>query len=144
MTRDRSNQSSSSHNDFSLPRAKILRGRKNFQRLFERDVEIIRNRYIDLRFKTFQDPEMGCLMGFIAKKSLGKANKRNRIKRLLKEAYRLNQYMLSDSVHNLHIGFHGVLMAKTVDADFTSIEKNVKELLEKVQIHLSTISDNDS
>ncbi len=144
MTKDRSNQSSSSHDDFSLPRAKILRGRKNFQRLFERDAEIIRNRYIDLRYKIFQDPERGCLMGFIAKKNLGKAHKRNRIKRQLKEAYRLNQHMLTDSAHNLHIGFHGALMAKTIDADFTSIEKNVKELLEKVQIHLSTISDTDS
>lgn len=87
---------------------------------------------------------MDCLMGFIAKKSLGKANKRNRIKRLLKEAYRLNQYMLSDSVHNLQIGFHGAFMAKTADADFKSVEENVKELLEKAQIHLSSISDSDS
>lgn len=87
---------------------------------------------------------MGCLMGFIAKKSLGKANKRNRIKRLIKEAYRLNQNMLFNSVNNLHIGFHGALMAKTIDADFHSIEENIKELLENVQIHLSSISDSDS
>lgn len=83
-------------------------------------------------------------MGFVVKKSLGKANKRNRIKRLLREAYRLNQYMLTDSVHNSQLSFHGVLMAKTVNVNFASIEENVVTLLEKAQTHLSSISGTDS
>lgn len=144
MRRDQNNPLPSSQNNFDLPKSGILRGRKNFQRLFERDVTILRNTCVDLRYKVFDSPDYGCMMGFIAKRSLGKAHKRNRIKRLLKESYRLNQHMLTDTIDNLQLGFHGVLMARSADADFPAIEQNVKALLKQVKNHLSTISGTDS
>ena len=140
MRKGRSNHSSTSSDDYSLPRAKILRGRKNFERLFESDAHICRNKYVDLRFKIVDDSSFGCLMGFIVKKSLGKANKRNKIKRLLREAYRLHQHMLTDSLKNVRMTFHGAFMAKNIDMDFAVIEKEVINLLEQVRDQLPTIS----
>ena len=112
MKKDRSNDISGSGIDESLPRAKILRGRKNFQRLFEQDAKTIRNTIVDLRFKILESDSSGCLMGFVVKKSLGKANKRNHMKRLLKEAYRRHQNILSEPIENADKMFHGALMAK--------------------------------
>lgn len=144
MSKGRSNHSSTSNDDFSLPKSKILRGRKNFSHLFERDAFIIRNKLVDIRFQIIDDTTSGCLMGFIVKKSLGKANKRNRMKRLLKEAYRLHQHMLYDVLRDTEITFHGALMAKTIDASYHVIEHNVMLLLEQVRDQLPTISSGNS
>ena len=144
MKKDRSNHSSSSNKDFSLPRAKILRGRKNFQRLFERDAHICRNKHVDLRYQIVDQHAYGCLMGFIVKKSLGKANERNRMKRLLREAYRLHQYILSEPLEAAQQTFHGALMAKTVDIDYAATEQNVVALLNEAREQLPTMSSGHS
>ena len=140
MKKDPSNYISGSGDDVSLPRAKILRGRKNFQRLFEQDAQTIRNSLVDLRFKILESDSSGCLMGFVVKKSLGKANKRNRMRRLLKEAYRHHQNILSEPIENAGKMFHGALIAKTTNANYTDVEHNVIALLSKVRDQLSTTS----
>jgi len=144
MSKDRSNHSSSLHDDYSLPRAKILRGRKNFKRLFERDAHIRRKKFVDLRYQIIDDSPFGCLMGFIVKKSLGKANKRNRMKRLLKEAYRLHQQLLTEPIENTRLTLHGALMAKAVDRTYAEVEKDVVALLNEVRDQFPTISSGNS
>lgn len=144
MKKDRSNHSSFSHNDLSLPRAKILRGRKNFKRLFEQDATICRRKFIDLRYQIVSNTSFDCLMGFIVKKSLGKAVKRNHMKRLLKEAYRHHQHKLSEYLKDARMTFHGVLMAKSIDLTFADVEKDVVALLEEARNQLPTISPGNS
>lgn len=140
MTKDRSNHTSGSGNDVSLPRAKILRGRKNFKRLFEQDANIIRKPVVDLRFQFIDTDSSDCLMGFIVKKSLGKATKRNRMRRLLKEAYRHHQYLLCNTVKENATTFHGVLMANTIDGDYANVERDVIALLTEARDQLAIIS----
>lgn len=142
MNKGRSNSPSSSKKDFSLPRAKILRGRKNFQRLFESDVKIIRNSYINIRFRIYPEAEPECLMGFIVKKKLGNAVKRNRVKRLLREVYRLNQHIISDVALANNICLHGAFMANTIELTFEQAEQNIKKLLSDVRDHILSITDN--
>lgn len=143
MTKARSNNIWGPDN-LSLPRAKILRGRKNFKRLFEQDAHSCRSKYVDLRYQIVDDTSFGCQIGFIVKKSLGKANERNKMKRLLKEAYRLHQYILSEPLQNAQVTFHGALIAKVVDSTFKNIEQNVVALLKKVRDQLPTISPDNS
>lgn len=78
-------------------------------------------------------------MGFVVKKQLGKAVRRNRVKRLLREAYRLNQHLLTDLFSKRPMSFHGVLMAKTLEVSFRDVEDNVKELLQKARDHILSI-----
>ncbi len=144
MKKDRSNRSSFSHDNLSLPRAKILRGRKNFKRLFEQDATTCRRKFIDLRYQIISDASFGCLMGFIVKKSLGKAAKRNHMKRLLKEAYRHHQHKLSRFLEDAQMTFHGVLMAKSIDLTYADVEKDVVALLEEARHQLPTISSGNS
>ncbi|MFH5886095.1 ribonuclease P protein component [Halalkalibaculum sp. DA3122] len=142
MKKDRSNElTSPSERDFSLPRAKILRGRNNFQRLFQPGATTLRNELVDLRFRIYPDCNDGCLVGFIAKKSLGKAVKRNRIKRLLREAYRLNQHILTSLFEQTSYSFHGVLMAKTIEMDFDTVQDQVADLLQRAQKHLRPLTE---
>lgn len=83
-------------------------------------------------------------MGFIVKKSLGKAHQRNNMKRLLREAYRLHQHMLNDPLHQLQRTFHGALMAYSGDAPYATVEQEVVALLGQVQNKLPTISPDHS
>lgn len=144
MTKGRSNRPLFSRDDLSLPRSKILRGRKNFKRLFERDAYIYRQRFVSLRYQIVNKSSFGLLMGFIVKKSLGKANERNHMKRLLKEAYRLNQHMLSAPLQEAQITFHGALMANSAEVTFAAVEKDVVALLNKVKNQLPSISSGNS
>ena len=144
MAKDRNSHSLASGDDFSLPRAKILRGRKNFQRLFEKGVHVFHTQHTGLRYRIVDDNSFGCLMGFIVKKSLGKAYKRNHMKRLLREAYRLNQHILADPLQKVQITLHGALVAYTADVTFDDVEPNVITLLTRVRDQLPTASSSRS
>jgi ribonuclease P protein component len=121
--------------DRSLPRSKILRGRRNFQRLFERS-QVLRTPSIHLRYRFYEDPSEGCHIGFIVKKKLGKAARRNRIKRWLREAYRTHQYLLSDLFDAKKFGFHGVFMIQHTKVNYHSIEDDMITLLEEVRVKM--------
>lgn len=142
MKKGLNNSSNTSSKDFSLPRAKILRGRKNFQRLFESDAKTIRNSYINIRFRIYPEAEPEYLMGFIVKKKLGNAVKRNRVKRLMKEAYRLNQHSISETVLSNNLCLHGAFLANTIEMTFEQAEQNIKKLLSEVREHILSTTDN--
>lgn len=124
--------------DHTLPRSKILRGKKNFERLF-RQGNLFKGRIIDFRFLTLSkdtSDQNGCLMGFVVSKRLGNAVQRNRIKRLMREAYRLNQHLISDYCNSDNPGLHGVFIAKKKQFDFHSIQNDCIELLKRLEKYL--------
>ena len=138
MIKDQNNGLNTANGHFSLPREKILRGRKNFQRLFEKGVHISRARHVGLRYHTVDAVSFGFYMGFIVKKSLGKAHKRNAMKRLLREAYRLHQHILTDPLQQAQQTVHGAFVAHTVNASFKDVEQDVILLLKRVRDQLPT------
>jgi ribonuclease P protein component len=137
MKKDRSNQPSSPNRSLRLPKKRILRGRDNFQRLFDDQTAVAYfTSHIKIRFCVFDDKTGGCKMGFIVPKRLGNAVQRNRVKRLFREAYRLNQYMLTDLITASSVSLHGALMAKSIGIDFETTEAEVISLLGKVQAYM--------
>ena len=124
--------------DRRLPRKKILRGKKHFEKLFKEGF-VFKGRIIDLRFLRYADdiPEpTGCSMGFVVSKRLGNAVQRNRIKRLMREAYRLNQYLIDDYCSSDNPGIYGVFIAKKHQVDFHSIQEDCVELLKRLHNYL--------
>lgn len=118
----------------TLPRSMILRGKKNFQRLFDHGLSL-HARHIDLRY-VLLDREP-CLMGFVVSRRLGKAHKRNQIKRRMREAYRLHYYdILQETCRQVSRGFHAAFIAKNTTADYHAIEHDCVRLLTILQNRL--------
>lgn len=80
-------------------------------------------------------------MAFITPKKLGKAVRRNRARRLLKEAYRLNHYIIMDESIAANVTFHGALMAKKIEVEFGEINTDVINLLRRVKNHIQKIEE---
>ncbi len=129
--------------DQSLPRSKILRGRRNFERLFEKST-VLKSDTLQLRFRYYQDPSVGCLIGFIApKKKIKSAVKRNRVKRLLREVYRTNQQYLNDLFSKENFGLHGVFIAQR-ETDYHQIKEEMIPLLKTLREQLITLLNKQS
>lgn len=66
------------------------------------------------------------------------------MKRLLREAYRLHQHILSDTLRNYQLTFHGALMANAIDVDYDNVEQDVILLLEQASNNIPTLSSGNS
>lgn len=119
---------------FTLPKHRILRGKKNFQQLFESG-SVLHAPVVQFRY-LLTGKEKGVQIGFIAKKSLGNAVVRNRTKRLLREAWRLQQEEMINLADRADTGIHGVFMAKRTGLTFQVVQKEIRELIDKLQSRL--------
>lgn len=122
--------------DQALPRSAVLRGKRNFERLFSQS-NVIKASTVQLRYRIYKDPSEGCLIGFIVSKKLGKATKRNRIKRLLREVYRTHQHLLTDLFAKDTFGFHGVFMARQIDLTYSVVQEDMILLIKKIRAALA-------
>ena len=99
---------------YSLPRAKIFRGKMDFQKVYG-EGRSWANRYLVL-YVLF-DRDLSGKVGFAAGKKLGAAPKRNRVKRLLREAYRLHQHEIEEDARLILVGRSPLLCAKRQEAE---------------------------
>jgi ribonuclease P protein component len=121
--------------DFSLPRSKILRGKKNFQRIFDK-ATVISSGTVQFRYRFYNIADEKCLIGFIAPKRLGSAVLRNKIKRRLREIYRLNQSTFEDLFSSAKFGFHGVFIAKSPDSSYHELRSDMISVMQKARKQL--------
>ena len=74
----------------TLPRSAILRGRDTFASVFEQGQSTRSGRLI-VKFLVAPSSERSVVAGFVLRRGSGNAVRRNRVKRLLREAYRLER-----------------------------------------------------
>ena len=69
----------------------------------------------------------------VSKKNIKKASERNHLKRLCREAYRKNKYLLYDhlQVHNVNCDFSMIYIGRT-NTDYATVEKKIILLLERL------------
>lgn len=80
----------------TLKKSEIIRGKRNFERIFERGVRL-RSSIIQglvLAAPPDSDSPPGIRVAAVVPKAAGKANVRNRLKRLIRESYRLDKSIL--------------------------------------------------
>ena len=119
----------------TLPKTRILRGRTNFKSLFSNSKTLSSATvFLKYRIEKTNSPEFK--IAFIAPKKVGGAVKRNRIKRLMREAYRLNQQLL-DSINESSLLIHIALIARTSDTNFQVIQDDVVTLLNKLRTRVA-------
>jgi ribonuclease P protein component len=81
--------------NFSLTRNERVKKKKDFEKIYCSDnVLISSDRLIKLHFLFVENNVAGVKMAAAVSKKAGKAVWRNRVKRLIKEAYRLNKKLL--------------------------------------------------
>lgn len=127
MNADRNNGSGR----HTLPRAKILRGKSHFDRLF-REGNRLTASSVDLRYTALPDATAGCLVAFVAGRKLGNAVVRNRCKRRMREAYR--QYPVASDISR---GVHLILIAKKPDVSFAQVDSDIRSLIDRLQTQLA-------
>ena len=111
---------------FGLPRNRILKKKKDFQAVYSRGKSYA-NRFLVLY--VFRSNGFQGKVGFAAGKKLGNAVKRNRVKRLLRESYRMNQDAIKEGVSLLLVG-----RKAAVDAGCQDLEKAFLALAKKAGI----------
>ncbi len=80
----------------TLKKTEIIRGKRNFEQIFERGVRIRSSIIQGLILAPPPNGESppGIRIAAVVPKAVGKANVRNRLKRLIRESYRLDKSIL--------------------------------------------------
>lgn len=113
----------------SYPKKEKLKSQKQIERLFSegKSIGVYPLRMVYLKSDFNDDTRIKTGVS-VSKRNFKKAVDRNRIKRLLREAYRLNK---PESFNNKSSGFTLMILYISKDeSDFILIEKKMKQLLE--------------
>ncbi len=120
---------------FTLPKSRILRGKRNFQNLFS-GTALIKSPSVNLRYTTLNLSEWDFKIGFISPKKTGNAVQRNNAKRVMRESFRLNQHEIIDTVQELGIGLHCVLIARTTNLRFAEVQTHLVTMMDELRNRL--------
>lgn len=124
----------SSGADFSFPKKLRLKGKKEISELFSNGSFFYLGPFkIYYLIKERSNNLSGILIS-VPKSKFPKANKRNKIKRLIREAFRLNKEILFGANHdlNLMIDKFALIYIEKEEMDYLEIESKLKSLLERL------------
>lgn len=113
---------------FTLGKAERLKSRKLIERLFEEGSSLKVYPLKLVYLKTLHTSESPVQAGFsVPKRRFKKAVHRNRIKRLLKEAYRLEKHIVYEGVNDSYV-FMITFIGKE-EPTFVNVKKDMHKLL---------------
>ena len=124
----------------SFSKAEHLCGEKRITRVFTQgEAFICYPLRVVLLIEPKMDDEPASVLVGVPKKRFKRANKRNRLKRLMRETYRLNKQemvrALNEKQLQIHLAFNYVA---DEELDFSSIEKKMKTALQKLLTKIET------
>lgn len=107
---------------YTFPKSERLLKKWEFQRVFAENKKYA-GKFLVLYILPNQPDRKA---GIIASRKIGNAVKRNRIKRLIREAYRLNKNLLPNNIHLVITAKQGIskLKYKDVEEDLREIYNN--------------------
>lgn len=111
--------------NYKFPKSEKLRLKKDLENLFKHGNKIFKYP-ITLIYLPKHDPGKNLCAVSVPKRKFKKAVDRNRIKRLMREAYRLNKHIIILKNKHYHIMF---IYSVTQKPDFKLVEKSIIILL---------------
>ncbi len=133
--KEQSNLTAPSPRRLTLPKSRILRGRTNFKSFFTNS-KSLSSTSVFLRYRIEKAQSSEFKIAFIAPKKIGTAVKRNKSKRLMREAYRLNQQIV-DSLLETPLSIHVALIARSSGHDFKTVQDEVVTLLHNLRTRVT-------
>jgi len=108
---------------YTFPKTERLLKKWEFQRVFAENRKYT-GRYLVIHILREQPTRK---VGILVSRKIGKAVKRNRIKRLIREAYRLNKHSLPNNIHLVITAKQGIgdLKYKDIEEDLLEIYNNL-------------------
>ena len=118
----------------SFSKSEHLCGEKRITRLFiEGEAFIAYPLRVVYILEPKKDKETLSVMVSVPKKRFKRAVKRNKLKRLMREAYRLNKHILLEKAEEKQLQFHIAFNYVSNDElDFVTIEKKMKVALQRL------------
>ena len=118
---------------FTFSKKERITGAKRIEFLFNQGVSFISYPLRIIYLLREQERDAGCsVLISVPKKRIKKATRRNRIKRLIRESYRLNKKLTNNirlDGKSLEIAF---IYVKDIESDFFEIQKAVQKALIKI------------
>lgn len=128
---------------YTLRKNEILRGRNTFSKVFSSGNKLVGRNIVCFYQVENNDTETNkVLVGFAVSKKTGKAVVRNRIKRLMRESYRLNKHILLDTPSPNNFIASIILMygkknpIQIKNAVFESVKQEIEYLLNRLRIKI--------
>lgn len=126
---------------YTLKNSEILKNKKRFQEVFKQG-ERFRGRIIECIFLLHkprdEQNQVRVKVGFTVPRTIRKAVDRNRIKRLMRESYRLNKNILLNSAQSFSSSLELLFLYKPTShtplslPSYTAVESDVKFLLTEI------------
>jgi ribonuclease P protein component len=125
---------------YTLRKNEILHGRKSFSRVFSTGNKLAEQAILCFyQIENSNTETNRAVVGFAASKKIGKAVVRNRIKRLMRESYRLNKHILLDTPASnqfvasivLMYGKNNPVQIKNVRLEI--VKQEIEHLLQKLR-----------
>lgn len=116
--------------DVRFPKSERLQKKKEFQRVFDEGRKFRNN---ELLVYAMPNGRNKSRLGLVVGKKVGNAVRRNRIKRILREAFRLNKELLGFGVDLILIPRPGLTSPK-----LSTIEDGFKRLLSRISTELNS------
>jgi ribonuclease P protein component len=125
----------------SFSKAEHLCGEKRITRLFTQgDAFIAYPLRVVFIIEPKKDTEEASVLVSVPKKRFKRAVKRNRLKRIMREAYRLNKQEIIDKLEEkqlqLHVAFNYV---SDDELDYATIEKKMKNSLQRLMDKIESV-----
>jgi ribonuclease P protein component len=117
--------------DFSFPKKEKLKRKKIFEQLFKEGKGISNYPVKLIYLKTALPQDVRFQAGVtVSKRNFKKAVQRNRIKRLLREGYRLNKHLLFNNIEG-NFAFLFLYIGKEMP-EYHQVEASIKAVLHKL------------
>jgi ribonuclease P protein component len=129
---------------FKFKKEERLKGTKRVDAIFTTGKSFISYPLRVLYLMKEQSPSTGCsILISVPKKRIKKAVHRNRIKRLIRESYRLNRTLIDQLEFNEYSIDVALIYVKDSATNFNEIDKAIKKALNQIAVRIKKIEESE-